>query len=284
MHLAERATSDTTSSAITTKLTTTKPDDGKNLLQTVIDIVLQYLSIGLIWIWRTLRIEDILRFILLLFLTILKWYAIGMAVTFCTWIICRVGYWGLPKLWEISREIYRESQRRKLEEQWRKNEIKRQTKLLAERTANEAAIKEAMLRKAQEEQAIKDRLRREEEMRQIKSKEAFIRWERDCDIAFRNKGSMTKFPFPPLPRCTDINCVAFTESPAPACKHNVKQFLKSSGHFTMEFLKDEKNRWHEDRFTLCRDDLKPQFRRLANSLFVILNPLYEELKKQQEIS
>lgn len=126
MYLAQRATSDTPASAIGPTLITTEPDDVKNLLQSVIDVVLQHLTIGFMWLWRILRIEDILRFILSGFLTILKWYAISMVVSFSAWIICRAGYWGLPKLWGIFREIYGESRRRKLEEQWRKDEIKRQ--------------------------------------------------------------------------------------------------------------------------------------------------------------
>lgn len=62
------------------------------------------------------------------------------------------------------REIYRESRRRKLEEQRRNDEKKRQNKLLVERAVKEVAMKEAILRMAPEEQAIKDRLHREEEM------------------------------------------------------------------------------------------------------------------------
>jgi hypothetical protein len=139
-------------------------------------------------------------------------------------------------------------------------------------------LKEAKLRQALEEQAIKDR---EEEERQTKAKADYKRWETECNVAFQDKASMTKFPFPPLPRCTNPNCFAFAKIPALACQHNVKQFLKGSGLFSLAFLKRQKNLWHEDRFASCREDLRPEFQRLANSLFIILHPWYEELERKE---
>lgn len=288
MRLVRRTTFNTTTGGLAARLITGEPDYGRSLPRIVIDfalyylcISLQWLWIGLQWTWRTLRIGDILSFILSVFLTILKWYCICMAIYFSVWIIWRVGYWGLPKLWEVSREIYRESRRRKLEEQWRNAEIKRQAGLRAKQAAKAAALKEAKLRKAREEQALRDKLRRDEEVRIAKSKADFMRWDKECGIAFQNKALMTKFPFPPLQRCTDLKCSAFIERPAPVCEHNVKQFLKNSGHFSLALLKRQQHRWHEDRFASCREDLKPEFRKHANSLFVILHPWYEELKEQQ---
>jgi hypothetical protein len=106
-------------------------------------------------------------------------------------------------------------------------------------------------------------------------------WKKECDSVFRDKASMTKFPFPPLPQYTDSDCPGFLKIPVPACPHNVKQFLKGSGNFSLEFLKRQRRLWHEDRFASCRADLRPEFRRLANSLFVVLDPWYEALKGKQ---
>ena len=68
---------------------------------------------------------------------------------------------------------------------------------------------------------------------------------------------------------------------APACEHNVKQFFEGSGKVSLELLKEYRDRWHEDRFASCREDLRPEFRRLANSLFVVLDPWHNKLKREQ---
>lgn len=159
-----------------------------------------------------------------------------------------------------------------------------QNELRTRQAAEAAAMKEARLRQAREDQAIKDKLRRDEEEKEIKARADYMSWQKECDSVFRNKVSMTKFPFPPLPRCTNTDCPGFLENAVPACQHNVKQFFRGSGNFSLEFLKHQRNLWHEDRFASCREDLRPEFRRLANSLFVVLDPWYEELKGRQATS
>lgn len=303
MYLIRRATSNATAHGILASLTTNISYAERNQLQNAINLVSRYLQICLRWtarlirqaiagLWRALRIADLLHAIQLIFLRILKWCRIALATAIGVTIILHLGYWGLPKLLEI----YRESRRRRLEER-RQNEERKQyaaylSELRARQAAQAAAIKEARLRQsaeaaarketrlrqAREDQAIKDKLKREEERKQIKARADYMRWKEECDIVFQDRASMTKFPFPPLPRCAATDCPGFLKVPAPACQHNVKQFFKESGNLSLEFLKRQRHLWHEDRFASCREDLRPEFRRLANSLFVVLDPWYEALK------
>lgn len=270
---------------ITATLTTKTLSSVKNIFRTAIDFVIRYLRIGLQWlghqtyeaiaaVWRALRIGDLLHFLQFTILLLLKWLGIGLAIIIGTPIIWRVGHWGLPKLLEI----YKERQRRKLEEERLNNARKRRAAEQAERAA---VLEEARLRRAREEQAVKDKLHREEEERQAKCKADYANWEKECETAFQDRASMTRFPFPKLPRCTELECVALAKNPAPACQHNVKQFLKGSGRFSVKLLKDQIKLWHEDRFAPCREDLRPEFQRLATSLFVALFPLYEEMTRQE---
>ncbi|KFY14799.1 hypothetical protein V492_02406 [Pseudogymnoascus sp. VKM F-4246] len=288
----QSATSNTTIGVLAARLTTEESDYWKSLLRDILRGVWQ----GISAVWRALRIGDFLLFILSILLFIIKWcffILLSIFLFILTWCIIvsaivisirtiwRAVYWGLPQLWKICRE----SRRRRLQEQRWNNEIRRhearRAELCAKQAADAAASKADKLRKAQEEQALKDELRRQEAKRQAKLKADYKRWKMECDIAFRDKPSMTKFPFPPLPRCTHLNCFAFAKVPTPACPHNVKQFLKGSGVFSMRFLRLERYRWHPDRFSTCREDLKPEFQRLAVSLSKLLNSWYKELEEQQ---
>jgi hypothetical protein len=171
---------------------------------------------------------------------------------------------------------------RKLQERRRNNERKQRARLLEELRAKQAAdaaiLENAKARQVREEPAIKARIYREAEEGRTKARTDYMKWDHNREVACRDMASMANFPFPPLPQCTKLNCPAFAKTPAPACHHNVKQFLEGSGMVSLTFLKRQMSYWHEDRFTACQEDLRPEFQRLANSLFVILHPWYEELK------
>ena len=65
------------------------------------------------------------------------------------------------------------------------------------------------------------------------AKADYIRREKECNVAFQDKASMTKFPFPPLPRCTtNPSCIAYLKFSAPAYQDNVKHFLQRSALFS----------------------------------------------------
>lgn len=181
-------------------------------------------------LWAALRIGELLHFIQVLFLRILKWCGIVVATLCGVIVVGHVGYWALPKIWHI----YTERRERKLEERRREYERNRQARLLeelrAKRAADEAILRESKARQAREEKAVKDRLYREEAERRAKARADYLKWEHECEVAFSDKASMTSLPLPPLPRCTTPGCPAFTKSPPLACSHNVRQFLQGCSH------------------------------------------------------
>ena len=123
-----------------------------------------------------------------------KWCGIALATIISVKIIVNIGYWGFHKLLE--------SRKRRLEERRRSEERKRRAAYLSELhtklAAEAAAIEDARVRQAREDQAIKDKLKRDEEESQTKARADYVKWEKECDIVFRNKALMTKFPFPPV--------------------------------------------------------------------------------------
>lgn len=290
MYLNKRAISNVTAHSIPASFSTNASAVGRNLLQSALDYVLQYLQICFRWtarqsrqaivaLWQALRIADILHFILRVTFRILWWCAFVLATIISVTIIVNIGYWVLPKLWEI----YNKSRKRRLRERRQIEEREQReaflSELRAKQAADAAAKEEARLQQAREDEAIKNKLERDEEKRKSIAKAAYIRWETKCNQVFQDRASMTELPFPPLLRCTTLDCEAFLKSPVPACPHNVKQFLRESGFFSLELLKRQKHLWHPDRFRSCREELRPDFSLRANSLFVIMDPWYKELKE-----
>jgi hypothetical protein len=109
----------------------------------------------------------------------------------------------------------------------------------------------------------------------------YMKWEDERNKVFLNKASMTKFPFPPLLRCTVSRCSVYLKVPVPAYQHSVKQFFKGSDKFSLELLQREKDLWHDDLFSPYQEGQRQEFKRLGNSLFVVLDPWYEALKGEQ---
>lgn len=297
MKFIQRDTLSATAHGITTSLTEYVSQGWKSPFRYALDWIVRYSKEALRWIaCRFHRVKDALSKLLLLIvnriykaiaalfhsiilkvLRILKWFSIAFAIVIGAQITVCVGYWSVRKLLQV----YREKRERRLEERRQAEEREQQAALIREVHARQAAEADAKLRQAQERQALEAQLKRDEEQRKIEARERYMKWEQECDSAFFDKASMTQFPFPPLPRCTDPTCREFLQTPVSACQHNVKQFLVGSGKFSLQLLKSQRLLWHEDRFMSCRADLQPEFRRLAKSLFVVVDPMYKELKAKQ---
>jgi len=183
--LIQRSTSNATAHGLLASLTTNISYAGRNILQKAIDFILRGLRTCLRWIahwscqaiatlWRALRISEILQTIHLILLRILKWCGIALATAIGVTVIMHIGYWGVPKLLEI----YNESRVRRLEDRRQNEERKRHAVYLSELRARQAAeataMKEARLRRAREDQAIEDKLRRDEEKRRIKARADYM--------------------------------------------------------------------------------------------------------------
>ncbi|KAF2275751.1 uncharacterized protein EI97DRAFT_450918 [Westerdykella ornata] len=67
-----------------------------------------------------------------------------------------------------------------------------------------------------------------------------------------------------------------------ACRHDVERFLRASGQYSKEFLRQERIRWHPDRFgRLCSADWRDDGRRLAEEMFKIIDNLIADLDTDQ---
>ncbi|KAF2743468.1 hypothetical protein M011DRAFT_471405 [Sporormia fimetaria CBS 119925] len=91
--------------------------------------------------------------------------------------------------------------------------------------------------------------------------------------------------FPHLPPeaviCKLSDCIAVKagSSGIRACKHDVEGLLRASGKYSLEFLKQERIRWHPDRFgRMCSEEWRETGRRLAEEMFKIVDSLITELK------
>ena len=64
-----------------------------------------------------------------------------------------------------------------------------------------------------------------------------------------------------------------------ACKHDVERLLKASGLYSYEWLKQERIRWHPDRFgRLCEEGWRERGRKIAEEMFKIIDGLMAEVE------
>jgi hypothetical protein len=64
-----------------------------------------------------------------------------------------------------------------------------------------------------------------------------------------------------------------------ACRHDVERFLKASGLYSYEWLKQERIRWHPDRFgRLCEEGWREEGRKVAEEMFKVIDILMGEIK------
>ena len=93
---------------------------------------------------------------------------------------------------------------------------------------------------------------------------------------------LTTFPSLPAPLtiCAIPVCVIYKASPGSlrACKHDVERFFRASGLYGYEWLRQERIRWHPDRFgRLCEEGYREEGRRVAEEMFKVLGVLIEEV-------
>ncbi|KAF2188693.1 hypothetical protein K469DRAFT_724582 [Zopfia rhizophila CBS 207.26] len=98
---------------------------------------------------------------------------------------------------------------------------------------------------------------------------------------------LSKFPYLPaaLTTCALAQCIA-TKSEADglrACRHDVEKLLRASGLYSYEWLRQERLRWHPDRFgRLCEESWRETGRKLAEEMWKIIDELITEMEKQKE--
>ena len=64
-----------------------------------------------------------------------------------------------------------------------------------------------------------------------------------------------------------------------ACRHDVEVMLRASGLYEYEWLRQERIRWHPDRFgRLCAEEWREDGKRMAEEMFKIVDALMEDLR------
>ncbi|KAF2676406.1 hypothetical protein K458DRAFT_379961 [Lentithecium fluviatile CBS 122367] len=94
---------------------------------------------------------------------------------------------------------------------------------------------------------------------------------------------LTGFPYLPpavttcrMPTCTLVKTDA---EGLRACKHDVERLLRASGLYSYEWLRQERIRWHPDRFgRLCEVGWREEGRRLAEEMFKAVDILIGEVR------
>lgn len=94
---------------------------------------------------------------------------------------------------------------------------------------------------------------------------------------------LTSFPYLPsdLTTCILPSCIVLKSDPdgIHACQHDVERLLRASGLYSYEWLRQERLRWHPDRFgRLCDESWREAGKRLAGEMFKLIHSLMEELK------
>lgn len=98
---------------------------------------------------------------------------------------------------------------------------------------------------------------------------------------------LTSFPYlpPQTTTCALPHCIVTKSTPhdIKACKHDVEKLFRASGLYSYEWLRQERLRWHPDRFgRLCEDEWREVGRRMAEEMFKIIEGLMEELRGKGE--
>ncbi|KAF2704309.1 hypothetical protein K504DRAFT_462878 [Pleomassaria siparia CBS 279.74] len=98
---------------------------------------------------------------------------------------------------------------------------------------------------------------------------------------------LTTFPYLPTTSttCPLPSCLHFKSDPAGlrACKHDIERMLRASGLYNYEWLRQERIRWHPDRFgRLCDESFRERGRRVAEEMFKIVDGLVGEAEEERD--
>lgn len=98
---------------------------------------------------------------------------------------------------------------------------------------------------------------------------------------------LSSFPYLPsaMTTCGLLECqpLKSTEDGIRACRHDVQQFFQASGLYSYEWLRQERLRWHPDRFgRLCEESWKVTGRKQAEEMFKVIHVLMEDLKSSAD--
>jgi len=96
---------------------------------------------------------------------------------------------------------------------------------------------------------------------------------------------LSMFPYLPntVTTCNLTACTILKSEPESihACQHDVEKLLRASGLYSYEWLRQERLRWHPDRFgRLCEEEWRETGKKLAGEMFKLMSVLIEDLKSR----
>ena len=97
---------------------------------------------------------------------------------------------------------------------------------------------------------------------------------------------LSRFPYLPaaVTTCALTACTILKaqEASIHACQHDLEKLLKASGLYSYEWLRQERLRWHPDRFgRLCAEEWRETGKKLAGEMFKLMSALIEDIKHAQ---
>ncbi|KAH9869100.1 hypothetical protein J1614_008177 [Plenodomus biglobosus] len=98
---------------------------------------------------------------------------------------------------------------------------------------------------------------------------------------------LTVFPYLPntITTCTLATCTLLkseTDS-IHACQHDVERLLRASGLYSYEWLRQERLRWHPDRFgRLCDERWRETGKKMAGEMFKVMSALIDDLRAKEK--
>lgn len=121
-------------------------------------------------------------------------------------------------------------------------------------------------------------------------------WHESCTAALADKSTMTEIPTPPIPACSLCQRIAISshlEIPL-TCGHSMDELYRAAieGSFAksdsspsyFQVLKEERNKWHTDRFSACKVEYKAKIQDMARLLFVATNELFIKEKARLDMA
>lgn len=97
---------------------------------------------------------------------------------------------------------------------------------------------------------------------------------------------LNAFPYLPdaLTTCPLVACTLLKADidGVHACQHDVEKLLRGSGLYSYEWLRQERLRWHPDRFgRLCEERWREVGKRMAGEMFKMLSALIDEVERTE---
>lgn len=97
-------------------------------------------------------------------------------------------------------------------------------------------------------------------------------WHYQTIFAFAKPANMTTFPVPPIANCSDAACKLKPGIFHPVCTCSIKAAFKSLQQQGLN-MKQERKRFHPDKFSSCPPSKVDEFKQKANDVFVVADAL-----------